>query len=209
MTFAKNDGSGMVVEVRQVNYGEAVGTLPTPTREGYDLEGWSRNDSGSGVPYQASTVISADTTLYAHWVEKPEEDDWPADTSTVASQTASEAFEISGDLANVNAKELADWAKGAGNVDFGDKGEIITDAFLLNCANTAAAVTAATPVAEAAIKITAITFDEYGVPQLTHPATYGNGQVVLQGSATIGSTASWHDGKQSTDRFFRTTLKLK
>ena len=107
-----------------------------------------------------------------------------------------------------NAKELADWAKGTGNVDFDDKGEIIKDAFLLNCANTAAAVAVATPVAEAAIKITAITIVD-GVPQLTYPSTYGNGQVVIQGSATIGSTASWHDGKQSTDRFFRTTLKLK
>ena len=65
-----------------------------------------------------------------------------------------------------------------------------------------------TEEAEEAIEITAITIVN-GVPQLTYPATYGNGQVVLQGSATIGSTASWHDGKQSTDRFFRTTLKLK
>ncbi len=110
---------------------------------------------------------------------------------------------------NVNAKTLADWAKGAGNVDFADRGDIIPEAFLLNCANTAAAVTAATPVAEAAIKITAITVDENGVPQLTYPVTYGNGQVVLQGSATIGSTASWHDGKQTGDHFFKTVLRLK
>ena len=209
VTFAKNDGSGTVVEVRQVNYGEAVGTLPTPTREGYDLDGWYANDSGSGEPYQASTHISANTTLYAHWVEKPEEDDWPADTTTVEGQTAAEAYGVTGDLASVNAKDLADWAKGAGNVDFADRGDIIPEAFLLNCANTAAAVTAATPVAQEAIKITAISFDSEGKPELTYPATYGNGEVVLQGSATIGSTASWHDGKQSTDRFFRTTLKLK
>ena len=51
------------------------------------------------------------------------------------------------------------------------RGDIIPAAFLLNCANTAAAVTAATPVAQEAIKITAITFDEYGVPQLTYPST--------------------------------------
>ena len=352
VTFAKNDGSGDVVEVRQVNYGEAVGTLPTPTRENYDLVGWYRSDDGSGVPYSASTTVSADITLYAkwttashtvtfeyndgtggsrtrrithgsavgtlptdvsrtyyelvgwftaaeggnevsaatlitapvsfyahwrgqevyvmldanggtcaertvtvryqsaygtlptptyeghtfdgwftsaeggtqitaesildsirmtlyaHWTENSASD-WPADTSTVAGQTAAEAYGVTGDLASVNAKDLADWAKGSGNVDFDDKGDIIPDAFLLNCANTAAAVEAATPVAQEAIKITGITFDEYGAPQLTCPAAYGNGQVVIQGSATIGSTASWHDGKQPTDRFFRTTLKLK
>ena len=38
---------------------------------------------------------------------------------------------------------------------------------------------------------------------------YGNGQVVLQGSAAIGASASWHDGKQSADRFFKTVLRLK
>jgi hypothetical protein len=134
--------------------------------------------------------------------------DWPADTSSVSTQTAAEAFGVTGVLTNVSAKTLADWAKGAGNVDFADRGDIIPDAFLLNCANTPAAVTAATPVAEEAIKITAITIVN-GVPQLTYASEYGNGQVVIQGSATIGSTASWHDGNQSGDRFFKTVLRLK
>ena len=62
-------------------------------------------------------------------------------------------------------------------------------------------------MAEDAIKITAIPIVD-GVPQLTYPATYGNGQVVLQGSAAIGASASWHDGKQTADRFFKTILRL-
>jgi len=32
---------------------------------------------------------------------------------------------------------------------------------------------------------------------------------VLQGSANIGESASWHDGKQDGDRFFKTVLRLK
>ena len=171
-----------------------------------DANGGAQATNG-GEQIDSSTLVEGDVDYYAHWT--PLVADWPEDTSTVASQTAAEAFYIAGDLANVNAKTLADWAKGVGNVDFADRGDIIPEAFLLNCANTAAAVTAATPVAEEAIKITAITFDSEGNPVLTHPATYGNGQVVLQGSATLGTSASWHDGKQSTDRFFRTTLKLK
>ena len=203
--FLKNDGTETVVMNSTKSFGQTLGTLPTPTREGYTLAGWF-TAAEDGEQIDPSTLVEGDVDYYAHWT--PLVADWPEDTSTVASQTAGEAFEITGDLANVNAKTLADWATGAGNVDFADRGDIIPEAFLLNCANTAAAVTAATPVAEEAIKITAITIVD-GVPQLTYPSTYGNGLVVIQGSATIGSTASWHDGKQSTDRFFRTTLKLK
>ena len=56
----------------------------------------------------------------------------------------------------MNAKVLADWAKGVGNVDYADKGDIIPNAFLLNCANNAAAVATATEEPVEAIEITAI-----------------------------------------------------
>lgn len=129
--------------------------------------------------------------------------DWPADTSTVEGQTAAEAFDITGDLATADAKKLADWAK-ENSVEFG--GAIITDAYLLNCANTASAVEAATETAEEAIKITAITFDSEGNPVLTCLATYGNGKVVVEGAESLTSPIQWHD-KASGDKFFRTVLK--
>ena len=129
--------------------------------------------------------------------------DWPADTSTVEGQTAAEAFDITGDLATADAKKLADWAK-ENSVEFGDA--IITDAYLLNCANTAPAVEAATETAEEAIKITAITFDSEGNPVLTCLATYGNGKVVVEGAESLTSPIQWHD-KASGDKFFRTVLK--
>ena len=133
-------------------------------------------------------------------------EDWPETPSSVEGQTAAAAFGITGELANAKADDLATWAKAKG-VDFSDRGTIIPNAFLLNCANNAAAVATATEEAEEAIEITAITVVN-GVPQLTYPATYGNGQVVIQGSATIGASASWHDGQQTSDRFFRTVLKF-
>ena len=129
--------------------------------------------------------------------------DWPADTSTVEGQTAAEAFDITGDLAAADAKKLADWAK-ENSVEFG--GAIITDAYLLNCANTASAVEAATETVEEAIKITAITFDSEGNPVLTCLATYGNGKVVVEGAESLTSPIQWHD-KASGDKFFRTVLK--
>ena len=137
---------------------------------------------------------------------------WPADTSEVAAQTAAEAFGITeGPLTNVNAKALADWAKdpAKGNVGYAEMGSIIPEAFLLDCANNVTAVEEATEVAEEAIKITAITFDSEGNPVLTCPETYGNGTVVLQGRADLGSSSTWHDGKQTGDRFFRTELRLQ
>ena len=70
------------------------------------------------------------------------------------------------------------------------------------------AVATATEEAEAAIRITAIAIVD-GEPQLTYVGEYGNGQVVLRGSASIGASASWHDGKQSGDRFFKTVLRFK
>ena len=133
--------------------------------------------------------------------------EWPEDPSTVEGKTAAEAFGITGELAEAKADDLATWAK-ANSVDFSNKGGIIADAFLLNCANTAAAVEAAEAVAEEAIKITAITFDSEGNPVLTCPEAYGNGQVVIKGSVEIGASASWHD-KTDGDRFFKTVLELK
>ena len=134
-------------------------------------------------------------------------ENWPENPASVEGQTAAAAFGITGELANAKADDLATWAKAKG-VDYTNRETIIPDAFLLNCANTAAAVATATEDAEEAIKITAITIVN-GVPQLTYASEYGNGQVVIQGSATIGSTASWHDGNQSSDRFFKTVLRLK
>lgn len=53
-----------------VEKGKAVGTLPTPVREGYVFDGWYTDASG-GTRVTADTVYSERTctTLYAHWRE--------------------------------------------------------------------------------------------------------------------------------------------
>lgn len=43
-----------------------MGTLPTPTRNGYKFLGWYTAKSG-GTKITTSTAISADTTIYARW----------------------------------------------------------------------------------------------------------------------------------------------
>jgi uncharacterized repeat protein (TIGR02543 family) len=68
VTFDVNGGSalGGGQDIRTVNYGTAVGTLPAPTRGGYAFDGWYTAASGGGQ-YTAATVVTGNITLYAHW----------------------------------------------------------------------------------------------------------------------------------------------
>ena len=170
---------------------------------GVKVESGASRSNLSELEPGAGGVITLDGKRCYVVSPAPAEGDWPADTSTVAGQTAAEAYGVTGDLADVDAKKLADWAK-ANSVDY--DATIITDAYVLGCANTAEAVAVATPVAEEAIKITAITFDSEGNPVLACPAIYGNGKVVVEGAASLTSPMQWHE-KTSGDKFFRTVLK--
>lgn len=53
------------------NYSNTYGTLPTPTRTGYDFDGWYTRESG-GTKVTATTSVGTNppTTLYAHWIGK-------------------------------------------------------------------------------------------------------------------------------------------
>jgi len=54
-----------------VKIGDALGTLPTPTRAGFTFDGWYSQASG-GVKYSSTTVLTTktDVTIYAHWIGK-------------------------------------------------------------------------------------------------------------------------------------------
>ena len=68
-TFDANGGS-CATSSRKVNEGSAIGTLPTPTRSGYDFVGWYTSRDGGTAPITASTTIAKDTTYYAHWTSR-------------------------------------------------------------------------------------------------------------------------------------------
>ena len=57
---------------KTVTYGEAYGTLPTPTRIGYTFAGWYTASSG-GTQVTESTKVtnSSNHTLYAQWTKVP------------------------------------------------------------------------------------------------------------------------------------------
>ncbi len=55
---------------KTVVYGEAVGTLPVPTKSGYTFSSWNTEADGSGDSYNQDTVFSAgeNVILYAQYV---------------------------------------------------------------------------------------------------------------------------------------------
>ncbi len=65
--FDANGGS-VSDESKSVVYGSSYGTLPTPTRKGYDFVGWYTSASGGSKVVSSTTVsISSSQTLYARW----------------------------------------------------------------------------------------------------------------------------------------------
>ena len=70
LTFNPNygDEEAIVRKVPQDN--AAVGEPPVLWRDGYAVNGWWTAATG-GDRIAANTVVSADTTYYAHWVESP------------------------------------------------------------------------------------------------------------------------------------------
>ena len=79
--FDANDGSLKSSPRKVVKCGEAMGHLPTPTRDGYDFVGWFTAVDG-GDEVGAQTVVTANMTIYAHWKERLP-DLWPDDDGTI------------------------------------------------------------------------------------------------------------------------------
>ncbi len=67
LTFDANGGTVSETS-KTIYYGEAIGTMPTPTRTGFTFGGWYTAKSG-GTKITATTVslFDTNTTVYAHW----------------------------------------------------------------------------------------------------------------------------------------------
>ncbi|MGN1168480.1 MAG: InlB B-repeat-containing protein [Acutalibacteraceae bacterium] len=65
VTFNSNGGTAENGS-KTVASGQPVGTLPTPTREGYTFDGWFTALSG-GTKVTENTTVNSNVTYYAHW----------------------------------------------------------------------------------------------------------------------------------------------
>lgn len=64
--FNANGGSVSPTS-RSVGYGQAYGTLPTPSRTGHTFQGWYTAASGGSQVSSGTTMGAGNTTIYAHW----------------------------------------------------------------------------------------------------------------------------------------------
>ena len=69
VTVVFNSNNGTTNYTKSVTVGDAIGTLPTPTKNGYDFDGWYTSSSGGSRIY-TTTKVSKATVYYAHWTAK-------------------------------------------------------------------------------------------------------------------------------------------
>lgn len=71
VTFEPMDGQLEGDPTRTVTYGQPYGTLPKPTRTGYNFAGWftAKEDSGKKVEANTRVETAGEHTLYARWTE--------------------------------------------------------------------------------------------------------------------------------------------
>ena len=64
------EASGLNVTTQTKTYGTTLGTLTTPSRDGYTFAGWFTAPIGGTQIFGTTTVPAANTTYYAHWTAK-------------------------------------------------------------------------------------------------------------------------------------------
>ena len=90
VTFDANGGTGGTKMV--IDYGSALGVLPTPLHDDYDFDGWFTATDG-GTQVSDSATVTEDKIYYAHWLDPvPELPDNPT------SEDVSNALEDAADF---------------------------------------------------------------------------------------------------------------
>ena len=67
VTFNPGEDGTVTETTREVTYGQPYGTLPTPTRNGFEFVGWY-NPEGNEIKSSDIVNITSDTTLTAKWL---------------------------------------------------------------------------------------------------------------------------------------------
>ena len=67
LTYDVNGGNALKSSTQTANIGSTWGTLPTPTRKGYNFLGWYTDKDTWENEVTKDTVCNGDTTVYAMW----------------------------------------------------------------------------------------------------------------------------------------------
>ena len=134
ITVSFNANGGTLMEVsKDVVYAGKYGTLPTPTREGYQFDGWyTRSVDGTLVKDTTKVTKNYNHTLYAHWTSIGYtfvllfDSNGGTGTMTTQSYTEGKAQAIKANIFTKAGYTFAGWATSAnGGVVYADKASII------------------------------------------------------------------------------------
>ena len=93
VTFNANGGS-VSTGSKKVTFDSTYGTLPTPTRTGYDFDGWfTASSGGSQVSSSTKVTTDSDQTLYARWSAKEITVTFNANGGSVSQSSKKVAFD--------------------------------------------------------------------------------------------------------------------
>ena len=103
VTFNPNGGS-VSTKTKKVEAGGVIGTMPTPTRSGYQFQGWCDSKEGFGmIVTETNLYVSKNITLYARW-KKVETSISFSGLTAPKTHTAGNIFSIGGTITSTNSK---------------------------------------------------------------------------------------------------------
>ncbi|GHT22760.1 hypothetical protein FACS189430_05010 [Bacteroidia bacterium] len=82
------DGGTVTPPSKEVASGAAAGTLPTPSKANHTFDGWFTAPNGGGTKWEATTTVTANTTLYAKWTAEGVTGIFDVETQGIASVQA-------------------------------------------------------------------------------------------------------------------------
>ena len=157
VTFNGNGGTAGKTSVT-VNYGAAIGTLPSGTRDYYRLAGWYTAASG-GDQISANTTVTKNITYYAHWTQNSVSDWVKASEVPSGAQIIEQKWTYTKTVKTTQTKDSTsspgsdwvqgsrvDWSKtGSGTAYYGSFPSGWKSGYSVNAYNTSTSISTSNP----------------------------------------------------------------
>lgn len=183
LTYNPNGGE-VSPKTASVAVGAQIGSMPTPTKAGYNFAGWYTSASG-GTQVTSTSTLSSNTTVFAHWAPISYTVAYDANEGSGTTASSTHTYGQSGTLTKNgfyrNGYTFAGWATSAsGSVVYEDEDSVSNLA--TKEGETVTLYAKWTP------KTIVVTYNANGGTGTTsNKATYGESYTVLSGSAVSRS----------------------